>query len=60
MEEDSKLFIATQAPLKNTAENLWRLIINKNVNLIVMLCNLVEDGRVILFLLINMSLTFKF
>jgi protein-tyrosine phosphatase len=43
--EDSQLFIATQGPLKNTIENFWNMVMNKQVKLIIMLTNLQEHGR---------------
>lgn len=46
LEEDNKLFIATQAPIKSTMENFWNLIFDKKISLLIMLCNLIEDGRV--------------
>jgi protein tyrosine phosphatase len=44
-EEDDNIFIATQGPLLSTIETFWRMIINKNIKLIIMLSNIQEEGR---------------
>jgi protein tyrosine phosphatase len=39
------LFISTQGPTDNTKDDFWRMNDEKNCNLIIMLCNLIEDGK---------------
>ncbi len=43
--EDKKLFIATQGPLSGTIFSFWKMIISHNINLIIMLSNVSEEGR---------------
>jgi protein tyrosine phosphatase len=40
------MFIATQAPLPTTINNFWHMIFQKKSTCIVMLCGLLEHGRV--------------
>lgn len=39
------MFIATQGPLNNTISKFFKLIMAKNIRLVVMLCRLEEDSR---------------
>jgi len=39
------LFISTQGPLPNTIEDFWTMVDQYNSNLVIMLCNLKEQGR---------------
>ena len=41
-----RCFVATQAPLPNTVVDLWRMVWKQESRTIVMLCDLVENGRV--------------
>ncbi len=45
LSNDTNLFITTQGPLRITIEAFWRLILNRNIKLIIMLTNLEEDSR---------------
>ena len=39
-------YIATQGPLKNTVEDLWKMMWEYQCGCIMMLCQLMEDGQV--------------
>lgn len=41
-----KFFISTQGPIPTTIEDFWTMIFDYDVHIIVMLCNLLEDGVV--------------
>jgi len=45
-DQNDQVIIATQGPLPSTKENFWRMIIQEEVFLVVMLCNLKENGKV--------------
>ena len=38
-------FIATQGPKDNTIEDFWQMCFDYNINVIIMLCNEIEDGK---------------
>lgn len=38
-------YIATQGPKDNTMDDFWQMCFEYNVNVIVMLCSVIEDGR---------------
>ena len=40
------MFIATQGPLEHTHHDFWKMIVENNVKIIIMLCKLKENGRV--------------
>ena len=43
--QQSKTYIATQAPKANTVKDMWRLIWSAGANVVVMLTNVIENGR---------------
>uniref|UniRef100_A0AC34FSU0 Tyrosine-protein phosphatase domain-containing protein n=1 Tax=Panagrolaimus sp. ES5 TaxID=591445 RepID=A0AC34FSU0_9BILA len=40
--EGQKLFIATQAPLNETVEAFWKVVLQEKISVVVMLCSLFE------------------
>lgn len=43
--KSEKQFICTQAPLDNTVETFWRMVVEERSKAIVMLCDFSEDGQ---------------
>lgn len=41
-----KAYIATQGPLEKTLVDFWKMIWQKNVRLVAMLANIIENGKV--------------
>lgn len=48
-------FIVTQGPTESTVEDFWRCVLDNNATVIVMLTSLVENGKVIKFIIIIMA-----
>lgn len=44
--QDRKAFIACQAPMVSTVEDFWRMVWEQKSDVIVMLCDLIEGGKV--------------
>jgi len=45
LEKDKGMFIATQGPLKKTIKKFWKLVLQKGISTIIMLCREIEDLR---------------
>ena len=45
------MFIATQGPMENTQKDFWQMIIENDVKLIIMLCKLKENNRVLIYII---------
>ena len=41
-----RAFIAAQSPMKTTVDDFWNLIAEKQVQIVLLLCQLVEDSQV--------------
>ena len=50
LDNDKSMFIAAQGPLKKTISKFWKLVIQKGVSTIIMLCKEVEEIRVTFYL----------
>ena len=44
--KQQRAFIIAQSPMQSTARDFWKVIYDKKCGVIVMLCNLMEDGKV--------------
>ena len=44
--KQDKAFIVAQSPMKNTVRDFWKMIYDRQCASIVMLCEIMEDGRV--------------
>jgi protein tyrosine phosphatase len=51
---EKKFFLCTQGPIITNFQNYWKMIFNKKINIIIMLCNLNEEcNRVSIIKIIN-------
>ena len=44
--KQQRAFIIAQSPMESTARDFWKMIYYRKCGVIVMLCDLVEDGEV--------------
>ena len=44
--KQQRAFIIAQCPMESTARDFWKMIYDRKCGVIVMLCDLVEDGEV--------------
>jgi protein tyrosine phosphatase len=44
------MFIAAQGPLNTTIKSFWKVVLNKKIKLIIMLTDLIENGRVKIYI----------
>ena len=44
--KQQRAFIIAQSPMESTARDFWKMIYDRKCGVIVMLCDLVEDGEV--------------
>ena len=44
--KQQRAFIIAQSPMESTARDFWKMVHDRKCGVIVMLCDLVEDGQV--------------
>ena len=44
--KQQRAFIIAQSPMESTARDFWKMVTDRKCGVIVMLCDLVEDGEV--------------
>ena len=44
--KQQRAFIIAQSPMESTARDFWKMIYDRKCGVIVMLCDLMEDGEV--------------
>ena len=44
--KQKRAFIIAQSPMESTARDFWKMVHDRKCGVIVMLCDLVEDGQV--------------
>ena len=45
--KQQRAFIIAQSPMESTARDFWKMVYDRKCGVIVMLCDLVEDGKVL-------------